>query len=114
MKGLSLPIEMIVIIAVAMLVLVVISAFFMGGVSGPTNQINIENAFSTGCNSLRAQGCSNIMSSINVPGFKQYGNGLTTTTKISEYNVNMDLVCQLKFGLGKEEQCRVACGCPVS
>lgn len=56
-KGISLPINMVVILAVAVLVLVVVAAFFVlqTGQSGQT--IRDQDAWASGCANAIAQGC---------------------------------------------------------
>ncbi len=56
-KGISLPINMIVILAVAILVLVVISAFFVLQAGGSQRTINDQTAWSSGCATAIARGC---------------------------------------------------------
>lgn len=52
MKGMELPINMIIIIAIAMLILVVVGAYFSGAFGGTSNAISLENAFSQACSQL--------------------------------------------------------------
>ena len=57
-KGLELPINMIIILAVAVLVLVLLSAFFLGGASKSTSSISDTTAWGNGCAAAIASGCS--------------------------------------------------------
>lgn len=108
-KGLSLPIEMIVIIAIAMLVLVVVAAFFVGGFGGG-NAVTIEAAFQSGCNRLRLENCNyDGISSMTIPGYKVFGDSITTGTP--QDAVTMQKICDLKKY--SSILCARACGCPV-
>jgi hypothetical protein len=53
MKGLELPVNMIIVIALAVLVLVVIAAFFATQTGSGFNTIALESSFSSACNQLR-------------------------------------------------------------
>ena len=57
-KGISLPINMVVILAIAVLVLVVVAAFFVLQLGGSQTTINDQTAWSTGCSTAIARGCS--------------------------------------------------------
>jgi len=52
MKAQGLPVNIIVLVALALLVLVVVAAFFITGISGAGQAINIVNATQAECNSL--------------------------------------------------------------
>lgn len=107
MKGLELPINMIVVVAIAVLVLVVVAAFFVGRVS-PAD-IDLERAFGTGCNTLRAlYNCVvDDIRQINVPGYLPPG------AVSADYpdGFPFDEVCRAK-GLVPAD-CAKACGCPA-
>ena len=57
-KGISLPINMVVILAVAVLVLVVVAAFFVLQAGGSQQTIRDQDAWATGCSLAISQGCS--------------------------------------------------------
>lgn len=57
-KGISLPINMIVILAVAVLVLVVVAAFFVVQTGGSQQTISDQTAWAGGCSTAISQGCS--------------------------------------------------------
>jgi hypothetical protein len=60
MKGLELPMNMIVVILIAVLVLVVLGAFFAGQTGGGIDSINRQNAFGSACTRFRTiENCAN-------------------------------------------------------
>lgn len=112
MKGMSLPIEMIVIIAISILVLVVIVAFFVGGTGNQMNSIADRDALTRGCTQLALtppMGC-------NTP---------LTDVKISNYNVacggqtgNLQAACcrngYTNYDYDNAQSCQqLACRCPA-
>ncbi len=101
MKGMEMPINMIVVIAIAVLVLVVVAAFFAGRLGSGTASIELEGAFSQGCNTLRTiENCAS--TGFTVIGFKLPGESVDAT---------FDQLCRAK---GYDtEQCKRACGCQV-
>ena len=105
-KGLSLPIEMLVIIAIAVLVLVVLAAFFSGSFISQGEQIKMQSSLQTACSVLRssAYNCgsdgANIQTSYTKPGA-----GTNTPLDME------DLCIELKYGNFRD--CSIAfCGCP--
>ena len=52
MKGISLPVNAVIIIALAVMVLLMLAAFFGGGV-GQMSSASVESAWSQGCNILK-------------------------------------------------------------
>ena len=108
MKGLELPVNMIVVIAIAVLVLVVVAAFFVNKVN--PNELNLETAFNSGCNTLRsAYNCQvSGISSINVRGFVP--SGVDSAAYPSGYPFGgADGICARKGFT--EDQCARVCGC---
>lgn len=60
MKGLELPLNMIVLIIMAVLVLLVVAAVFTGYFGRNVDVIGLQTAFSEGCNTLRSTyNCAN-------------------------------------------------------
>ena len=57
LKGISLPVNAVVIIALAVMVLLLIAAFFGSGV-GQIGAANIESAWTQGCNALKSANCN--------------------------------------------------------
>lgn len=52
MRAQGLPVNIIVLVALALLVLIVVAVFFITGMSGASQSINIVNATQAQCNSL--------------------------------------------------------------
>lgn len=97
---------MIIVIAIAVLVLVVVSAFFAGQTGGGFQSIGLEQAFTQGCGALRsAYDCNpNFVASVNIPGYK------TGATDTSTHHLGE--ICERK-GITTNEACARACGCAV-
>lgn len=57
-KGISLPVEMIVIIALAVIVLLAAGAFFIGGIGPNQGQVTDVTAWQRACGTLKLRGCS--------------------------------------------------------
>jgi hypothetical protein len=99
-KGIELPINILVIIAVAVIVLLAVVALFIIGFK-PSSNISAESAFSEGCRTV-VYNC---------------GIDLTTiTTSFTEPGKtsadNMRALC-IYLGKGSGDvTCRTACGCP--
>jgi len=97
-KGISLPIETIVIVAVVVLVLVVIVTFFITGTADPITDIQTQKALTSGCTDLAVRhNCDAArITDINIPGFEG----------------GLEKACQLS-GYPDLAQCaRVQCRCP--
>ncbi|MCD6557858.1 MAG: hypothetical protein J7K31_02385 [Candidatus Aenigmarchaeota archaeon] len=101
-KGVSLPINMIIIMIIAVLALLVILAFFMPGWFKQTGTIDVETAFTKGCNSLSIlHNCDpDTVEDIIIPGFDHDRNGEPD----SLYEV-----CQLKAAISTHEDCAHLC-----
>jgi len=52
MKGIELPVNSVIVIALAIMVLLMIAAFLMGGL-GPMSSTDVENAWTQGCSVLK-------------------------------------------------------------
>ncbi|MFH0836576.1 MAG: hypothetical protein V1870_00440 [Candidatus Aenigmatarchaeota archaeon] len=103
-KGISLPIEMMVIIAIAVLVLVVIGAFFIGG-AGRLSTIDDLSAFGQGCQQWKAIGCSGDAggAGITITNYRPTGEATDQSLK---------LACTRLTKLDISGSCKKACGCP--
>ena len=85
-KGISLPIETMVIIAIVILVLVVIVAFFIGGSGQQLNSIGHDAAIGKGCVILGTQNSCKIngdkessLRSIQIAGYDPDGDGTSNS-----------------------------------
>ena len=102
MKGISLPVNAIVIIAIAILVLAVVAAFFTGVLGGGIATISLEQAFTKGCDSLsRGYNCdvSAISDEIKILNYPTEGQ-----------DASFSQICRAKL-YSTDEACAVACGC---
>lgn len=93
MKGLELPINMIVIIAVAVLILVAVIAFFATQFGNSGDTIAQQNAFNGACNTLKAiYNCqpnfvSQITTTYTAPGASTPMSLLDLCTRLKQTNV---------------------------
>ena len=104
-KGISLPVEMIVIIALAVIVLLAIGAFFAGGILNPTTQSADVNAWASGCGMMKLRGCI----------LTDFTANLDTLT-VAGYDVNKDGVdesaftaCKRATGYSTVADCHIDC-----
>ncbi len=107
MRGMELPINMIVIIAVAVLVLTVIAAFFTGALGQGVNTIAVENAFQKGCQLAKT------VYNCNTNSFPVSGYRPTASNSIQEDptgSVSFSVICNLK-GAADQTTCLRLCGC---
>jgi hypothetical protein len=106
MKGMELPINMIIIIAIAMLILVIVGAFFSGTFGGTVGSISLENALNQACSQLvTIYNCDDgKLGTISV-NYKETGQSDATLKPLSR-------LCTLKLGSGYTiEACMRYCGC---
>ena len=119
MKGIELPINILVIIAMAVMVLLGLVAIYMGGFGGGAGQIQLNNAKTEACQELiRAGQCGNASytSNINVTGFDANKDGSLNPGT----GDNLKTLCVNWYGcpssVGREfvDCChKKVCGCPV-
>ncbi len=116
MKGIELPINALIIIAVALLVLLGIVALWMSGWSGGSQGVTIEAAKAAGCGALmrNSSGCTGADPSYiyfngntpPVPKFDVNGDSSINTED------NMTALCMRYYGTGTDKNaCRRVCGC---
>ncbi|MFZ3077648.1 MAG: hypothetical protein WA139_04290 [Candidatus Aenigmatarchaeota archaeon] len=58
-KGMELPINTLVVVAIAVIVILAIAAFFMGGFGGSSKDIQNRQAFLNACSAWTQSGCNN-------------------------------------------------------
>ena len=93
-KGLELPVNAIIFIAIALLVLISIAGFFFNFYSD--SSVDTKKAFAEGCASLRSfHSCDH-----------------KEINQVSIENMNFGLVCG-RNGYGNTADCAHACGCPI-
>lgn len=113
MKGLELPINMIIVVAVALLVLMTVFVFFLGSTGsglGSIEKANLKNRMCTALSSGYSCNPTNV-NSISVTGYKKSGGGIVPTTEATSRVTLLEL-CQLD-GISDAAACARSCGCPV-
>ena len=116
-KGLSLPINLIVILAIAILVMVVVAAFFVGAVTPGIGGISLDSALGKACQVWRdTYACSDDAITIKNVKYKEKGDAAP-----KDYSV--EKLCEIKgwsesrtVGTGANavtvNECKRNCGCP--
>lgn len=107
MKGLSLPINLIVILAIAVMILVIVSAWFVGVFTTQQLTAADEDAFRSGCQRLRLDySCAVSPTEIKIRGYRPYANSLAEGDTLLT-------ACIRKFPeVGRDENaCKVKCDC---
>ena len=95
MKGISLPVNMVVVIAVAVIVLLSLAAFFMSGFVHPTTKMSDTDAWNTGCGVWRMRGCKiEDVTKIKIAGYDTNGDGVDDSLAVA---------CQRVFGYSQSE-----------
>jgi len=116
MKGIELPINALIIIVVAVLVLLGIVSLWMSGWGGGSQGITIEAAKAAGCGALmrNSTGCTGVDtdyiyydgSVLTVPRFDANGDGSFTHAD------NLTELCARYYSTGTDKSsCRRICGC---
>jgi hypothetical protein len=110
MKGISLPVNTIVIVAIAVLVLMVVGGFFSINVGGSINQIELNTAINKACNTLTTTYNCNGDRLLDVSAnFKEPG-------EETEAPKTLERLCELaEIAQGAEftNQCISKCGCAL-
>jgi len=114
-KGIELPINILVVIAVAIIVLLGVIALYFSGFMGPAGVISSESAKNAACQRVMRNpaGCVTVDPSTilldgsiaGVPGFDADNDG--------DVDADDDLLdlCQNYFGATTKSDCRKLCGC---
>ena len=108
-KGISLPINLVVILAIAVLVLVVVAAFFILSTSSGFGSIATEQAYATGCQRLlQAEKCDKAASEVIIDGYNP-----TNDPANREIGDTLLTACRRKFSDGtfSDGRCKQTCGC---
>jgi len=120
MKGIELPINILVIIAMAVMVLLGLVAIYMGGFGGGAGQIQLNSAKTDACQELIRSGkCgdASYTSNINVTGFDANKDGSLNPGTSGD---NLQSLCIKWYGCTDTDNrafvdcChKKVCGCPV-
>lgn len=112
MKGSSLPVNTIVVVAIAILVMMVVGGFFALNVGQGVNTIEINNAINNACGVLRTTYNCNAASLESVQvNFKEPGQTEEGPTSLAKLCVLSGLATT---GTDFDNQCAAKCGCGVT
>lgn len=131
MKGISLPINILIIVIVAVIVLLGVMALYMGNWMPFNLSMNAETAKTQACKFLLNGGCGNTQNIKldgtmgNLPEFDADLDGRTgalegATTAITSVTCggtstsvgdNLASLCKCHFGIDDESSCKRMCGC---
>ena len=98
-KGVSLPINMIIILAIAVIVLLSVVAFYTGGLTSSTTSISDADAWNRGCGIWKLRGC-NETDDFQISGYDFDGDG--TADKLSD-------ACRNYLGYTSMSDCHRVC-----
>jgi hypothetical protein len=104
MKGMELPINMIVVILIAVLVLVTVGAFLASQMSN-TSSFGLEQAFGEGCQKLRSVYNCDLNAHVSIKSYTPPGR---LAGSGSDFFAD---ICSAK-GFEAGSECAIACGCP--
>jgi hypothetical protein len=107
MKGVELPINILVVVAIAVIVLLGLIAMYFIGFTPFSTSISIEGVKNAACGELVRKGCDDLTNTILTPGFSSDGN-----TVIDEATDNLDTLCENFYNRTSETDCKQLCGCP--
>ncbi|MHA1686746.1 MAG: hypothetical protein ACTSYD_10120 [Candidatus Heimdallarchaeaceae archaeon] len=131
MKGISLPINALVIVAIAVIVLLGLVALYFGGFNPFSTAITVESAKNDACDTLVRYGCNVNTNTITIDDFDadqdgaigaaDTGSGFDwanppASCKGSAINAigdNLASLCFCFYNKKSEAECKALCGCPV-
>lgn len=101
-KGMELPINTLVVVAIAVIVILAIAAFFMGGFGGSSKDIQNRQAFLNACSSWVQTGCNNA----------DFTSSIEDTFKVWQPTVDLEsLTDALGNKVDKKDYLAGKCGC---
>ena len=126
MKGVELPINILVVVAIAVIVLLALVALYFIGFGPFSTSISIEGVKNAACSELVRRGCVDLTNSIRTPSFDSDGDGRvgiagTWVFGTSVCNVlppavgagdNLASLCNCSYSRTTETDCKRLCGCP--
>jgi hypothetical protein len=125
MKGIALPINALVIVAIAVIVLLGIVALYFGGFNPFSTSISVEAAKNGACDTLVRYGCNVGTNTITIDDFDadQDGSNDPSTTfdwdspgcggTVGTRGDNLASLCYCFYNRDSEAECKKLCGCPV-
>lgn len=108
MKGIELPVNALIIVILAVLVLLGILALYAGVWSPSSGGIILESAKNNGCHMLASMGCNAADTNIITVNYDASGNG-----NIGPEDTLLELCIKKYFKL-TEEDCKNLCGCNMN
>ena len=126
MKGLELPINVLIIIAVALIVLLAVVAMYFSGFNPFTSAIGLEGIKNDACRKLvQEKRCMVTSKEIEIQGFDANRDGDNVAGTEWDFddtdydcsaggdgNDNLAALCDCYYSIESEGQCKVMCGCP--
>lgn len=113
MKGIELPISLIVIIAIAVLVLVILAGFFSGYFFRQSSGVGLEAAFQDACGRLiSVYRCSSAATDLAAIKVNYQATGAAAATPTPLFQAGATSICSEK-GITDLASCRRQCGCPA-
>ena len=128
MKGISLPINAIIIIVLVLIVLLAIIALFYGVWPNGQGTVNLEAAKNNACQLMASMGCNADTETFKITNFDADKDGLVGDSEATgawnwnsgsgdcgNTNTNADTLaalCQCYYGISDDAECkRTVCGC---
>ena len=114
MKGVELPINVLVIVAIAVIVLLGLIALLFAGFSPFSSEISLGAVKTAACSELTRGGCTQDLKDIFV-NFDADEDGTTEETAGDPpaTDDNLDNLCLNYYNAAEDSECRVrVCGCP--
>ena len=117
MKGLELPINVIIILIIGLIVLLAIFAFFSGVWNPGTQGISLETAKQSACQKLVSLNCAFSPRDITINNYDADEDGKLDPGNGFDVNVddnnkdNLMTLCYKKFGITQETPCKQICNC---
>ena len=130
MKGISLPINTLIIVVIGLVVLLGIVAMWFGGFSPFSTSISVEGAKNALCDEEVREGCDDETRMQTIDSFDANKNGAvgaaeatqnfnwgappacTSATLPANHGDNLASICYCFYGRTTEASCRKLCGCP--
>ncbi|MFH1229504.1 MAG: hypothetical protein V1678_03715 [Candidatus Aenigmatarchaeota archaeon] len=110
MKGVELPINVMIIIVLAIIVLLAVMALFFGVWNPGKSSLSLETAKSSACNILISTGCKD--TSIKVNNFDVDGDGITNDGTNVDNGDTLQKLCELYYNTGSDVvKCKAICHC---
>jgi flagellar basal body-associated protein FliL len=121
LKGVSLPINALVVIVLALIILIAILALFFGIWPSGSQSIGLEGAKNNACNMLLSFGCNEDTSNIVVNNFDadkdgeldpEIGFDWNDPTNVNNHD-NLAALCYNYFAISSDSDCKTqVCNCP--